>query len=110
MRNELETELKTTYPNLYAKLDWGLDVGDGWYNIIAAISPTLENEGVQAVQVKEKFGGLRFYIDGGGWSNTTEAVIRVAETLAWFTCEICGCKGEMVKDNGWYKTRCGTCD
>lgn len=55
------------------------------------------------VQIKEKFGGLRFYVDGG----TTEHhnYISFAEALSNRTCEVCGAPGEHRND-GWVKTLC----
>jgi FAD/FMN-containing dehydrogenase len=48
----------------YTAMCWGFDCGDGWEPIIRRLSAKLERAGVVAVQVKEKFGGLRFYIQG----------------------------------------------
>lgn len=58
---------------------------------------------VVAVQVKEKFGGLRFYADGG--DKTTDAYIEMAEALADVTCEQCGAPGKKVS-GGWIVTLC----
>jgi len=46
---------------------WGLDIGDGWYDLIDKLCQKLtlikKTTGIQvkATQVKEKFGTLRFY-------------------------------------------------
>lgn len=56
-----------------------------------------------ASQVKEKFGGLRFYIDGG--DDTHYALINFAESLSYNTCEVCGKSGKANRD-GWITTRC----
>ncbi len=60
---------------------------------------------VVAVQVKEKFGGLRFYCDGG--DDFTEGLIQMAEIMSERTCEDCGNKGKLYKQ-GWHKTLCET--
>lgn len=57
-----------------------------------------------AVQVKEKFGGLRFYVHGA--TNEQHAAIRLAEALSYRTCEVCGKPGKPNKDGGWISTRC----
>jgi hypothetical protein len=56
------------------------------------------------VQIKEKFGNLRFYT-----KSTTERVgtlIRFAETMSGCTCEVCGKPGSRDVSHGNYKTLC----
>lgn len=62
-----------------------------------------------AVQVKEKFGGLRFYSRGG--DAYTQAIIDFAETLSYRICETCGVMNELVNPNsrGWIQTTCPCC-
>lgn len=55
------------------------------------------------VQVKEKFGGLRFYYDGG--NATINAYVEFAEGMASRTCEVCGSPGKS-RNTGWIKTLC----
>ena len=55
------------------------------------------------VQVKEKFGSLRFYINGGTEEHYN--YIRFAEDLSARTCETCGAPGKM-RGQGWYYTAC----
>ena len=55
------------------------------------------------VQVKEKFGSLRFYINGGTEEHYN--YIRFAEHLSARTCETCGAPGKM-RGQGWYYTAC----
>ncbi len=65
MKKELEEKLYNKFPKLYRQKDlnmsetamcWGFCCGDGWYKIINDLSKKLEPLGVEAVQVKEKFG------------------------------------------------------
>lgn len=58
---------------------------------------------VVATQVKEKFGGLRFYINGG--DDEIDAAITFAEMLSERTCEVCGAPGKQ-RGGGWISTRC----
>lgn len=58
---------------------------------------------VVAVQVKEKFGTLRFYIDGG--DETIFGLIRMAESLSAVTCERCGNKAK-TRGGSWLLTLC----
>jgi hypothetical protein len=58
-----------------------------------------------AVQVKEKFGGLRFYINGG--NDQHYHYITFAESMSYRTCEECGSPGKRYTD-GWHQTLCET--
>lgn len=62
---------------------------------------------VVAVQVKEKFGGLRFYERGA--TNQQYAVISFVESLSYRTCEICGSMKDIGRTEGWIKTICKEC-
>lgn len=64
---------------------------------------------VVARQVKEKFGGLRFYYDGG--DDEIRGMVRLAESLSYRICEECGVMNELVNRNGggWIRTTCPCC-
>ena len=101
-----------------------LECGRGWYSIItalnihlAAISPEYEIS-----QIKEKFGGLRFYanINLSDEQNDEhqfnslifDRLILEAESMAAETCETCGKPGLLYGKGGraiWYKTLCAEC-
>lgn len=61
----------------------------------------------RASQVKEKFGGLRFYLTCG--TDEMYEAIRKAEEEADRTCERCGMPGES-RGGGWIKTLCNRCN
>jgi len=108
---------------------WGFDCGDGWYDIINALCANIQEhidwkissrerlllnnphnlkvpdevEQLVAAQVKEKFGTLRFYTDGG--DDYTHGIIRMAESMSAVTCEDCGNKGH-IRHGGWIRTLC----
>jgi len=112
---------------------WGITCGDGWYrilnvlcnritkyiksnkNVVLEANDTWEDNDpenpvqndpenpVQFVQIKEKFGTLRVYIN---WGDTTiYELIALAEEMSSVTCEECGAPGELYT-GGWYKTCC----
>jgi hypothetical protein len=58
---------------------------------------------VVATQVKEKFGGLRFYYNGG--DDYIDGMVRMAESWAANTCEVCGKPGKL-RGGGWLYTAC----
>ena len=115
MREELQNKLYEQFPKLYAQKDldmqqtcmcWGICCGDGWYNIIEGLSKKLEPLGVEAVQVKEKFGALRFYLDR--YNDTASELIRKAEAKSIKTCEVCGKPGKQ-HGTSWIRTLCDEC-
>jgi len=91
------------------KYDFGLDKT---YNTVVteedvAKAKRLMDEEAEKVpvvtQVKEKYGGLRFYVQ---YANDEQyAMIRFAESMSYRTCEVCGDRGKSNKD-GWVTTRC----
>jgi hypothetical protein len=56
-----------------------------------------------AVQIKEKFGGLRFYVQAA--TDKHYNYISFAESMSYRTCEECGAPGKTYTD-GWHKTLC----
>jgi hypothetical protein len=56
-----------------------------------------------ASQVKEKFGGLRFYTNGA--TDKHHNYISFAESMSYCTCEECGAPGKRYTD-GWHQTLC----
>jgi hypothetical protein len=60
---------------------------------------------ITASQVKEKFGGLRFYTNG--FTDTIDGMIRMAESMSYRTCEVCGSPGRS-NNHGWISTLCDT--
>ena len=56
-----------------------------------------------ADQVKEKFGTLRFYTNGG--DEQIYGMIRMAESMSAVTCEECGAPGK-TRGRGWIYTAC----
>ena len=163
MRKELDEALCAKYPLIFkdrkanmqvTAMCWGLECGDGWYNIIDVLcgmltsdyrhaqsryesikdkvgQPTfgfkdngdpvgkiitqelideakakLDEETLKvpvASQVKEKFGGLRFYVNGA--TDKHWNYISIAENFSYRTCEQCGAPGKTYTD-GWHTTLC----
>ena len=96
---------------------WGrwIRCSRGWYPLIvqldeelAAIDPDYELH-----QVKEKYGGLRYYISESTDPDVAErmsALIEDAEDTSVRVCEGCGADGVLcVSKGGWYRTMCPGC-
>lgn len=126
MKKEYADKLYNDFPLLYADrnkslkeslMGFGFECGDGWFDLIYDLSTKLERcieiyiqenpkDHPRAVQVKEKFGGLRFYMT----SETSEMsnLINEAENKSYETCEICGKEGKP-NEKGWVTTLCDDC-
>ena len=75
-------------------------------NYLACFCDEYRSPHPRASQVKEKFGGLRFYMTHG--TDEIFKLVNEAEALSYKTCEECGKPGEGRSD-GWVHTLCDTC-
>ena len=62
---------------------------------------------IQIDQIKEKFGGLRFYYHGG--DDTIYGMVSLAESLSYKICEHCGTTKGVGQTGGWIYTVCWDC-
>lgn len=81
------------------------DIGEGWYPLVKELIEKLIAAGwdKQTCQVKEKFGGLRFYINSA--NDECFNLISQYEKLSCETCEKCGNPG-TIRKGGWISTLC----
>jgi hypothetical protein len=100
----LESGYRTDLGPMY-DVGW---VGDGWLPLLKELIQDLIGLGwnKQICDIKEKFGGLRFYIAGG--SDEIFDRIDKAESDSYKICETCGEPGEPTQ-GGWIKTLCYNC-
>ena len=126
MREELDNKLCAKYPKIFRDrsapmnqtcMCWGFDHGDGWYNIIDQMCANIQHHidwknkqsevvaQVTVNQIKEKFGGLRFYYSGG--DDVIDGMVRMAESWAAHICEEFGALGK-IRGGGWIRTLCDT--
>lgn len=122
-------ELIDRYPTLYRLANapsvqpcepmacYGFTVGDGWFSIIDRLSAKLAvDPNVVAVQVKEKYGMLKFYVDAIDGKSDPNPIERFyAERLdaskeSKRTCEICGVRGRHIERGKWWSVRCKPCE
>jgi hypothetical protein len=157
MNNMTQKEILEKYPVIFkgSKLSpmescmaFGLEVGDGWLPIIDALCNSIDHPyetsvmvlgkhlehdcpQVIALQVKEKYGGLRFYyhlestqqLDEiklaalgeyekimNDFSRYVDGAIAMAEEMCKRTCEVRGTPGTLLHSGGspygWMKTLC----
>lgn len=88
-------------------------VGEGWQPLVretheklVALDPDYTID-----QVKEKFGGLRYYFSGSEDSpwDAMRIVVMEAERTSEVTCEDCGATGKGRSLGYWLVTLCDRC-
>ena len=85
----------------------------GWHQLIFDTLDKIEEIvvrdelDIQVTEVKEKFGGLRIYLDG--YTDEIDSFVQAAEKQSFKICEICGEPGKLREINGWLMTRCDKC-
>ena len=120
---EFTNMLETKYPEMFSQPYGGVCVGEGWWPIIEALCARIQSHikwnneqfdkyrrgekcpQVVVLQIKEKFGGLRFYYSGG--DSYVSGMVRMAESWAARHCEECGNPGK-AREGGWIRTLCET--
>jgi hypothetical protein len=108
-------KMEDKYPKMFANRYGGFAIGAGWYPILEKLCSNIQhhldwkekqgNAVTQVVveQIKEKFGGLRFYYQGG--DDQVHGMVRMAESWAGIACEECGGIGTQ-RNGGWIRTLC----
>lgn len=124
-------QMRQRFPLMYANT-YDIWVGPGWMPIVECLSRAIQQhiktqhsrieylithgkekypelipepiEQVTVAQVKEKFGELRFYYDGG--DEYIAGMVEMAEQWAGHTCEECGKPGHLRDNLSWIKTLC----
>lgn len=127
--DEFEKRMHQRFPQMFSEPYGGFAIGEGWWLIIEELcgqidsytkwnntrrnkllqdNPhdlTIPDPVTQVVvhQIKEKFGGLRFYYQGG--DQRIRGMVEMAEVWAYRTCETCGAPGRQ-RSGGWLRTLC----
>jgi hypothetical protein len=89
----------------------------GWYRLILDLDDKINSiePNYKIDQIKEKFGGLRFYYDQLSIDEDNRErvakLVDAAEEQAYTICEVCGVADSTVTTAGdgyWVKTLCAT--
>lgn len=96
---------------------FGVECRKGWYELIIPIAEYIENYNKEHpeneypmcfTQIKEKWGGLRVYVNYG--TKELFDMIEKAEDESYQVCETCGSREDVgLKFDGWYETMCHKC-
>lgn len=111
-----QKNIDTTYGWMsWSKKSFHFECGMGWKHIIedtlrridlSLTDPDLR-EDFSISQIKQKYGYLRIYFDGGDAS--TDVHVNVAEEVSETICELCGRMGSLRNRHGWLSVRCDEC-
>jgi hypothetical protein len=116
--------MEKTHPKMFSGQYGGFAIGPGWWHVVEMLCKNIQSytdwkakmadqfpekhqpvPQVVVTQIKEKFGGLRFYYDGG--DSHISGLVTMAEEWAASTCEVCSAPGTR-RGGGWIKTLCDT--
>lgn len=86
------------------------NIGEGWHPLIRELEEKLNaiDPEFTLQQIKEKFGGLRYYAHSHTDDPTFRAAINEAEVQSERTCEVCGEPGQIKATHHWLKCLCET--
>src|SRR5262245_27042610 len=110
MTPESDARLRAAFPLVFAGPllnDEPIRCGEGWYLLLYMLCAGLEAvmydeldvtkpvvaQRYRAVQVKEKFGQLRLYLDHETAAMTV--LLGLAENLSKHVCDVCGAPGKL---------------
>ena len=111
-------------PRISPYSGFGVECNEGWKGLYQPLLDLCKLYNIPVLQVKEKFGGLRFYIGPTSESNfDLYPLITAAEAQSFRTCEDCGISGsswvnsievrkvttEASETSGWIRSLCEPC-
>lgn len=127
--DQFAEHMEATFPLMFSQPYGGFAIGKGWWPIVEDLCYLIQNhiDGVKSRrefllvkntynyeipelvpqvvvhQIKEKFGGFRFYYEGG--NDYIRGLVDMAEQWCSRSCEECGARGEH-RTGGWMRTLC----
>ncbi len=113
-------DLAEDYPKVFqaGRPRCGMGVGRGWEALVRELCQAIEDllpaeSDFKVAQIKEKFGGLRFYTEPNTLPEDTNRniarLIFLVECRSFGACEVCGKPGKSEPGGsryGWVKTLC----
>lgn len=116
MDDALEQKLASDFPTMFSTMC--VECGNGWYDLVHKLCENISvidtEKEVHVVQVKEKFGKLRFYYEHTSahisLRDTIDSLVDAAEAESSLTCEHCGKAATSdLTTTGWIVTLCPKC-
>lgn len=112
MKQELEEQLFSKYPKLFAQKDtdktqtcmcWGIETPDEWYDVIYNLCQTIQNRidwnklpQIEFTQVKEKFGSLKVYYNDN--LDYVNGAIALADSMVRYGMSDIPSPGTIITD------------
>lgn len=113
MTEDLETKLKNRFPMLLGRI-YNFECSDGWFALIDSLSASIQStidsmpeqirDDFYAVQIKEKFGTLRYYMNND--TPYIRGAISMGEHMSAWHCEVCGNVGSTRNIKNYIQTLC----
>lgn len=123
-------EMQKEFPKMYLAGHAQFEINEGWFNIVRVLSRHIqfyidqtnerralllknnpnnvvipdEVKQVVVVQLKEKFGGLRFYYNASN-DQYISGLVDMASEWASHTCHVCGATGKLRRGS-WIQVLC----
>jgi hypothetical protein len=111
---QFAAHMEERFPEIFKGQKYGgFAVGEGWWPMLESLCEIIQSHikhhkdcpPIKIEQIKEKFGGLRFYYQGG--DEFIHGSVWMAESMSHKLCEECGSPGER-RNGGWIRTLCST--
>jgi hypothetical protein len=115
---QFDAYMRLAYAELFTEHTQGFECGSGWWALLDQLCRQIQHwqqwqlkrnalfPRVTITQVKEKFGDLRFYYEGG--DDYVSGLVAMAEGMSSQLCEQCGSPGYHRSTGGWLSTLCDT--
>lgn len=115
-------QLIAKYPKIFTSGDaWRYDIPEAWIQLVDdlcnAIQQHVDNyrrydnghvvEQVICKQMKEKFGELRFYYEGG--NDFISGMVNLATSISYNMCIECSSREDLGRTKVWVTTMCKSC-
>ena len=122
MKKEIEQQFQTDFPQFFVDLNGdprktcmspahgGIAINSGWNALLRKLCEDLVKVAgpeFKFAQIKEKFGQLRVYVEGG--NAETNQLIDKAEEDSASICENCSSTENVTMEGSWIRALCGNC-
>ena len=106
--------LKEDKSDIMLPIYFGFECDDGWFTLLDTLMHKIKEycyyhkkEPIKIKQIKEKFGTLNFYYEGG--DTFISGLVCMTSQMSSKTCEVCGTMDNIGRTNGWVKYICQDC-
>ena len=126
MDTKLQVKLFKKYPKIFRQKDlpmtqtclcWGCECGDGWYDLIDKLCSMLQWDidknrypQIEATQIKEKYGTLRFYYTHAEETYTLKDITWFDRFVSWLNKYVIILPTRKYYDRNWERHKEGMQD